>query len=330
MKCLFPRRIKNPNYDSLAVLDRHRERYLTVPCGRCYACRNRKRSEWILRLKHHLQFYPRAYMITLTYNDEHLPMKDGQPCFRYRDVQLFMKRLRKRFTGQKLSYFVVGEFGDKFGRPHYHLLLFNLPKIKNHVKVQHFLSDIWQNGFVHCGILTPRGITYTVKYCFKSYVENACRCNTRTVDVLNNIMYGIPLPDFPKEFKEFHRCSTKPFIGYDYVEKYKESYRREPETGVIYDINGYCFTIPRIYVDRIYKQDESLYEQYLEFKIQLAKSESKKALFEHISILRECDLLLQDGCISLDDYYYRTKNPLYLEKELTEYEIRKRKLKSKL
>lgn len=51
-------------------------------------------------------------------------------CYPYlckRDVQLFLKRLRKyldKYEGQKIRYFVTGEYGPESFRPHFHILLF--------------------------------------------------------------------------------------------------------------------------------------------------------------------------------------------------------------
>lgn len=46
---------------------------------------------------------------------------------RYEDIQLFIKRLREkifRLYGQKIRYFVSGEYGPQHYRPHWHILLF--------------------------------------------------------------------------------------------------------------------------------------------------------------------------------------------------------------
>lgn len=49
------------------------------------------------------------------------------PYLRKRDVQLFLKRLRKyldKYEGQKIRYFVTGEYGPESFRPHFHILLY--------------------------------------------------------------------------------------------------------------------------------------------------------------------------------------------------------------
>lgn len=176
-----------------------------VPCGHCYACLNRKRSS--LSLKLHLEEISSkyCYFITLTYDNEHLPLyrlvdsdyvdylipepvsdrivSDGVvsynlqhsndlkfvaddsvlikkcdklytsiSCYNkqievyqnthlrnvgygfgtfallyYRDVQLWLKRLRKKIFkdyGEKVRYYVIGEYGTESLRPHWHCLLF--------------------------------------------------------------------------------------------------------------------------------------------------------------------------------------------------------------
>jgi hypothetical protein len=36
-----------------------------------------------------------------------------------------MKRLRKKYSHKKLSFYHCGEYGEKQGRPHYHAIIFN-------------------------------------------------------------------------------------------------------------------------------------------------------------------------------------------------------------
>lgn len=60
--------------------------------------------------------------ITLTYTDENLPPDSSLSS---RDLQLFMKRIRKAH-GKSLRFFGVGEYGDETQRPHYHLALFGV------------------------------------------------------------------------------------------------------------------------------------------------------------------------------------------------------------
>lgn len=95
----------------------------TVGCGKCFECLQRRSTEWAYRVALESELYKQNCMITLTYNEDNLP-KGGRLV--KRDLQLFMKRLRKHFEPLKIRFFGCGEYGSKNGRPHYHVILFNL------------------------------------------------------------------------------------------------------------------------------------------------------------------------------------------------------------
>ena len=54
--------------------------------------------------------------------DENLPEFNS---LNYRHFQLFMKRLRKEFAPNNIRFYMCGEYGEDFSRPHFHALLFN-------------------------------------------------------------------------------------------------------------------------------------------------------------------------------------------------------------
>lgn len=81
-----------------------------------------------------------------------------------RDIQLFLKRLRKaheshRGQMQPIKYYAVGEYGGITGRPHYHIILFNADI--------ELIQDAWQNGQVHYGKVSGASVGYTLKYMTK-------------------------------------------------------------------------------------------------------------------------------------------------------------------
>lgn len=98
--------------------------FIQVPCGKCLECRIQATRSWADRCCLEAKNSPFNYFITLTYNDDNLPVNNS--LLEY-DMQCFFKRLRKRFKGVKFKYFYVGEYGDTTLRPHYHCLLFGLP-----------------------------------------------------------------------------------------------------------------------------------------------------------------------------------------------------------
>ena len=120
MQCVKPIRIKGKQgtYSFKNFSDG-----MYVPCGRCIACRIRKREEWTIRLLHELKYHADAVFVTLTYNDESLPINQkGYPTLRKKHLQDFFKRLRinldRDYHHRKIKYFACGEYGDCTGRPH--------------------------------------------------------------------------------------------------------------------------------------------------------------------------------------------------------------------
>ena len=67
---------------------------LKLPCGQCIGCRLERSRQWAIRCVHEASLYKDNCFLTLTYDDEHLP-EDGS--LNVRDVQLFLKKLRKKF-----------------------------------------------------------------------------------------------------------------------------------------------------------------------------------------------------------------------------------------
>ena len=93
-----------------------------LPCGQCIGCRLERSRQWAIRCVHEASLHERNCFITLTYRDECLPTNGSLDLDAF---QKFMKRLRRRF-GEGVRFFHCGEYGENFGRPHYHAILFNL------------------------------------------------------------------------------------------------------------------------------------------------------------------------------------------------------------
>ena len=93
---------------------------IKLPCGQCVGCRLERSRQWAVRCMHEASLYKRNCFITLTYSNEYLP---PNMSLVKSDFQKFMKRLRKR-CGSSVRYYYCGEYGENFGRPHYHAILF--------------------------------------------------------------------------------------------------------------------------------------------------------------------------------------------------------------
>lgn len=232
-----------------------------VPCGKCIACQNNKRSSLSLKLRLEEYTSKYCYFLTLTYDDEHLPLfslgrdtcatefiriypyserlrsdslisdfcsdfyefdndfidkmdyysdfvlnyerKYGKHCvyghglyalLYYRDIQLFLKRLRKhifKYYEEKIRFYIIGEYGTKSLRPHWHCLLF-------------FNSSALSQAFENCENV---GTTARPCYC----------------------------PRFLRPFWEFGICDSKRTNGeaYNYVSSYVNQSSNFPKLLVL-------------------------------------------------------------------------------------------------
>lgn len=135
----------------------------TVGCGRCVPCLRKKQIDWCFRLQKELNASSSACFLTLTYDDKSIPHGEGGYSLLRRDFQLFMKRLRKHASQkQKIKYYACGEYGDRTERPHYHAIVFNLPK-----PFDKYIKKAWKLGHIHIGTVTEASIFYTTKYALK-------------------------------------------------------------------------------------------------------------------------------------------------------------------
>lgn len=103
---------------------------MLLPCGQCIGCRLDYSRRWATRLMLELPYHTNNYFVTLTYNNDNLPIGTGVlPTLVPDDLQKFIKRLRKaqsQYTDTKLRFYACGEYGTKSNRPHYHLIIYDL------------------------------------------------------------------------------------------------------------------------------------------------------------------------------------------------------------
>jgi len=128
---------------------------IMAPCGRCAFCGATKRSDWALRLHYEQKLHYGSKFVTLTYANNELTWSKNVPQLNKRDVQLYLKRLRK--AGHKFRYFLVGEYGSQTFRPHYHIILFGDVPDKA-------IEKAWGKGHCHIGKVTSASIMYCLGY----------------------------------------------------------------------------------------------------------------------------------------------------------------------
>lgn len=191
---------------------------VTIPCRHCLGCHIDYSRQWANRLCLELQDSKRAVFVTLTYNKEHVPKTDkGVLTLCVRDTQLFFKRLRKKFNNRSIRYYLVGEYGKRTHRPHYHAIIYDLElsdfhdlaihdvnELGNIIYKSDFFADIWGNGFCSLAEVNYKTCAYVSRYVLKKH-------------------YGFNKYELSGALPEFNTSSRRPGIGlkryYDILSK---------------------------------------------------------------------------------------------------------------
>lgn len=133
-------------------------------CGQCLPCRIKIRRLWTHRILLESCLNKDNAFVTLTYADEHLP-KDGLSLD---DLQTFLKRFRTTIAPLRIRFYACGEYGDRYGRPHYHLALFGWPSNEAANKI---LAQCWSRGFIESEPLNLARAKYIAKYVVKKLTD---------------------------------------------------------------------------------------------------------------------------------------------------------------
>ena len=188
--CISCQTIRNPKLDSPHFLSGVDPSTLIVPCGHCEDCKASKRQGIYVRLyyeyKECLALGGYCINLTLTYAPKFLPHVnvDGvdYPCFNSKDIQNYVKRVRKHFTDKNVpvhfTYFCAMELGGKTHRPHYHMLFFVKSPNVIWTYFKLVVRDKWQFGFTSVGRLgalvrSPQALNYAAKYVAKDAFEDS-------------------------------------------------------------------------------------------------------------------------------------------------------------
>ena len=241
MLCFHPQTIKIQQKVTFAY---YVDRYITVPCGRCFACRRRHQQDWSIRIQHEAEYClskgGSCYFVTLTYAPENLRYKSDKETGEMYDVPsvcttdpgLFMRKLRK-CLGKRIRYFACGEYGKQFDRPHIHIMLFLDFDIRAE-DLRPYVEKSWKFGIVK-GIypFSVRLSEYIAKYSMKQFGD-----------------------DYTKKEKPFARMSLKPAIGSVYLSDKIKQFHRNSKSFVCHDNTGTPFALPKYYKERIFSKEE--------------------------------------------------------------------------
>lgn len=250
-----------------------------VPCGHCVGCSSDISRDWSYRMLMEKQVSKNAWFLTLTYDDEHLP-EDHQLDKNHLDD--FIKKLRNFYYElglDNIRYYACGEYGSKSGRPHYHMIVYNLPltpleftafnlktpsccfknKIvgtsldKTPLYQFDFLNELWQNGFVVVGECTLASCSYVARYVNKKRLSGVKNKELKDKGIT----------------PEFNCMSRMPGIGVKYYENF---YDNILSSNLCFYIGNNRCSVGRSFEKWLEKHHPDRLEEYKVLKI-------KKALY---------------------------------------------------
>lgn len=196
---------------------------IDLPCGQCVGCRLERSRQWAIRCIHEAQLHEDNCFITLTFNPESLAARENPGSLRKKDFQDFMKRLRKHFTHTKIRFFHCGEYGEKYGRPHYHAILFGLDfddkeliNVLNGHRLYRSptLEKLWPFGYSSIGNVTFESAAYVARYIMKKVTGEHAENHYQYVDQdTGELLEQIP---------EYTTMSRRPGIASGWFDTYAD------------------------------------------------------------------------------------------------------------
>lgn len=234
---------------------------ISVPCGKCARCIERRKMEWGFRMGVELEQSKTAYFVTLTYSPEEVPYnKYGLKTLKPEDFTRFMKRLRQNHkrgrktiehlrnglkNSDKIKMYGAGEYGEQRGRPHYHAIIFNT--------AINYIEASWKLGGVHCVKANEITIAYVMKYLDKWKDKKQ---DKRKVPEYNVMSEG---------------------IGMHYIDEMKDWHKRNLEILYVTNKKGIRIPMPRYYREQIFTDDERKEQvKLVETKMEELKSDQVK------------------------------------------------------
>lgn len=256
------------------------QRIMQIPCGHCWACFLNKAADWATRCMFEAQRWENNYWITLTYDEDHLPIAEWIKYKKYEDnkewhweilentgdeswqdgtvqieeLQRFINTMRKDFerrghTG--IRYFAAAEYGSENHRPHYHIIFFNLPLRLDEFYDAHLdnrtHSFSWKSKEIDKWWKQGIAEVTEVEWCNCAYTA---RYNSKAL-----IDGAKKQEEYAKQgkLKEFITMSRRPGIGNNYFNENMSKIYENDEI-IIQTFNGSCVVKPPKAWDKKFKE----------------------------------------------------------------------------
>lgn len=281
-----------------------------VPCGKCMQCLLKRSKSWECRATMENLMSKESCCLTLTYDDEHLPIMPEEfihisedkvirvpehmrGMIYYKDVQDFIKRLRKHFNFKReIRYFCGCEYGSNGTlRPHFHIIIFGFTPYDIDSKTARrsskgtvlykspLLNRLWNKGFCDVGKVTVQSCRYISQYCCKSQLK--CR------KTLNPFVKSI-LEYKKKYYRECIHSSQGlglKFFTKDYISIISNGFVK---------LGRYSYAIPQYFIKKLESINCEMFtklkEKSREYWLNYVFDFAEKAR-QHLKCLQLCDKL---------------------------------------
>lgn len=265
-----------------------------LPCRWCVGCRLRRSAEWAVRAMCEAQCHEHSVFITLTYSDEALE-KLGNPIgeLRHEDFAKFMKRLKsfvRRRQGseaaKQIRFYMCGEYGEKFGRPHFHAAIFGWrPRDRKFLKktkggVLYTASDLeklWKFGFHSFGKFNFTTASYISRYIMKKRVGDVAPDHYERLNEFGEYVQVKP---------DYQQASRGKGLGRPWLERY----HRDVYPKDYFHLSGKRVRPPKFF-DNVYELiDPEKMEEVKEARQMVPKKDSSYARMTEKEIYAKLDL----------------------------------------
>jgi hypothetical protein len=200
---------------------------IQVPCGQCVSCKMSYAREWATRIVHQAQTSKISSFITLTYNEENLPLdKSLDKDFIRHWMRMFKQRLWRNYQ-VKIKYYLAGEYGSSKGhRPHYHAIIFgwdfpdktfwDITESGSQIFRSKFLEESWTLGFSSIGDVTLQSAAYVARYTMKKQRDPSEYVDQDTGMCLQP-EFNLMSPGIGKDWYKLYKSDTyKDYLNVDF------------------------------------------------------------------------------------------------------------------
>lgn len=316
--------------------------YMMAKCGKCDECRLERVRNWTYKIWLENLNHKQSCFITLTYADN----EKGKNLNKH-DLVKFIKRLRKKYT---FKYFAVGEYGEKKGRAHYHIIILGWTppdtRLMHGAKskkgkllyTSQIVHDTWGMGRITIQPFGKDEISYITLYTNKNKLVNKYYNGETLADkrhILNNLKlkYGLMIKTLLRNGNiKYTKIKLLKDMSSNQYKQYKKEYnkihnnlvpKKQTEFNIYSKGMGY-----KTFIDKEYYKYDLILD---DFRYEIPKDFLIKAYEKENEIIKNyiVDRLLERKEYA-EDNYIDTKNKEQMKEIRIKEEAKDNDIKNRL